>query len=585
MLSSQQGGVEKSRQGVNMSPNLPPKEKTLMHNGSMPSLPLPELEQTCSEYLRSVKPFLSDDEYRETEFIVDIFRTGVGKTLHSKLKERQKNKKNWLSEWWNDIYMTYRDPLPFFSNFGGMSDYSAIWKPEKGTQVFRMSLMLCTVLEKHLMIQREEWPISKMGKRIPMDMQLYYKCFASSRTPGIERDYCLNYTMKDGVPCCEIRHVVVIKNRKFFSFDALTEDFQVLTQPELEIQFQRICNLAESQSEGPGVGSLTATDRITWKKAQDYLIALDAKNMEILDVINKALIVCILDDAEPVSNSEVATESILGDSSNRWYDKGNQLFCFKNGMNGNNTDHCQVDGFITRDIFESVRGDIIKHKGKWTGITEVRDLPHPIELQFQVDEHILKEIELARDNHEKLRKNSFVVAEPIMNFGKQFAKDVSLHPDALLQMAIQLAYFRLHKRCVPTYETATTRQFQDGRTETMRACTMECKRFAEAMDSAELSTTSKIGVLKEACDRHSKLMEQCCNGQGIDRHLLGLRIVAEQEGFALPMIYQDKAWKLSGGDGNFTLSTSLSGYSRVCGGMGPMTLEGYGIFYTIESDR
>ena len=28
--------------------------------------------------------------------------------------------------------------------------------------------------------------------------------------------------------------------------------------------------------------------------------------------------------------------------------------------------HCQVDGFITRDIFESVRGDIIKHKGKWT---------------------------------------------------------------------------------------------------------------------------------------------------------------------------------------------------------------------------
>ena len=41
----------------------------------------------------------------------------------------------------------------------------------------------------------------------------------------------------------------------------------------------------------------------------------------------------------------------------------------------------------------------------------------------------------------------------------------------------------------------------------------------------------------------------------------------------------------SGGDGNFTLSTSLSGYSRVCGGMGPMTLEGYGIFYTIESDR
>ena len=28
-------------------------------------------------------------------------------------------------------------------------------------------------------------------------------------------------------------------------------------------------------------------------------------------------------------------------------------------------------------------------------------------------------------------------------------------------------------------------------------------------------TASKIRIVKEACDRHSKLMEQCCNGQGI----------------------------------------------------------------------
>ena len=41
----------------------------------------------------------------------------------------------------------------------------------------------------------------------------------------------------------------------------------------------------------------------------------------------------------------------------------------------------------------------------------------------------------------------------------------------------------------------------------------------------------------------------------------------------------------SGGDANFVLSTSLSGYRTVHGGMGPMTLDGYGIFYTIENDR
>ena len=43
--------------------------------------------------------------------------------------------------------------------------------------------------------------------------------------------------------------------------------------------------------------------------------------------------------------------------------------------------------------------------------------------------------------------------------------------------------------------------------------------------------------------------------------------------------------RFSGGDGNFVLSTSLSGYRTVHGGMGPMTQDGYGVFYTMENDR
>ena len=72
--------------------------------------------------------------------------------------------------------MTYRDPLPFFSNFGGLSDYSAIWKPEKGTQVFRMSLMLCTVLEKHLMIQRFS-SLSKISFISLFKSFIYFSCY------------------------------------------------------------------------------------------------------------------------------------------------------------------------------------------------------------------------------------------------------------------------------------------------------------------------------------------------------------------------------------------------------------------------
>ena len=36
-------------------------------------------------------------------------------------------------------------------------------------------------------------------------------------------------------------------------------------------------------------------------------------------------------------------------------------------------------------------------------------------------------------------------------------------------------------RGLATYETATTRQFYHGRTETVRSCTEEAMRFAEAL--------------------------------------------------------------------------------------------------------
>lgn len=41
----------------------------------------------------------------------------------------------------------------------------------------------------------------------------------------------------------------------------------------------------------------------------------------------------------------------------------------------------------------------------------------------------------------------------------------------------------------------------------------------------------------------------------------------------------------SGGGGNFILSTSLVGYTPVGGGVVPMCLDGYGIFYNMNPDR
>ena len=138
-----------------------------------------------------------------------------------------------------------------------------------------------------------------------------------------------------------------------------------------------------------------------------------------------------------------------------------------------------------------------------------------------------------------------------------------------------------------TYETATTRQFYHGRTETVRSCTSEALAFARAItdDKTTTSVQETQGLLGQAITKHLQLMEQCKNNQGCDRHLLGLKIQALEQGQVLPELFRDPVYQLSGGDGNFVMSTSLCGYSEVTGACPPMTYDGYGVFYGIPNDK
>ena len=59
---------------------------------------------------------------------------------------------------------------------------------------------------------------------------------------------------------------------------------------------------------------------------------------------------------------------------------------------------------------------------------------------------------------------------------------VRIHPDSFFQLCMQLAYFKLHQnQPASTYETAPTRRFYRGRTETARTCTPEAIAWCRAM--------------------------------------------------------------------------------------------------------
>ena len=72
--------------------------KTFEFEDNLPSLPLPELNETLNMYLESLKPFLDSNEFTKVEIIVKKFENGIGKELQESLKRRAITKKNWVSE-------------------------------------------------------------------------------------------------------------------------------------------------------------------------------------------------------------------------------------------------------------------------------------------------------------------------------------------------------------------------------------------------------------------------------------------------------------------------------------------------------
>ncbi|KAJ8313607.1 hypothetical protein KUTeg_008168 [Tegillarca granosa] len=218
------------------------------------------------------------------------------------------------------------------------------------------------------------------------------------------------------------------------------------------------------------------------------------------------------------------------------------------------------------------------------GTTEIRDLPKPKELMFHLDDVILEGIQTAKNMFLAVGANLQCYTRMYEKYGKKFLRKHKLHPDTHVQLALQYAYYKKYKRPGPCYETATTRKFYHGRTETMRPCTEEAIEWSKAMLDPKTSMETKRTLYLKAANKHNKLMAEAQQNQGVDRHLMGLSIIAAEEGLPTPLLYQDKAYTKSGGGGNFVLSTSMVGYTTVFGGVVPMMENGYGVFYHIETN-
>jgi len=300
----------------------------------------------------------------------------------------------------------------------------------------------------------------------------------------------------------------------------------------------------------------------------------------LTEIEYSAFVVC-LDSASPATDEEFGKMILCGDPHNRWFDKVVQVVVFANGRAGVQGQHTPLDASPVSEMVDRVLVPLNKESLSQFNLKTKPGLPEPQKLQWKLSEKILKIMKTSMEEYGKLADNVDLQVLHFKGYGSKWLKEQKISPDSFFQMILQLAYYRIHKKPPPTYETAMTRQFHHGRTETCRSCSQESFEFIKSVDNNDLSAQDKINLLKKAIESHKKFMIDAINGKGCDRHLLGLRIFAMEElkegkRSKMPDIFLDPAYSASN---SWKLSTSTIPTISYTPGFTAVVEDGYGICY------
>ncbi|XP_078324435.1 carnitine O-acetyltransferase-like isoform X3 [Crassostrea virginica] len=550
---------------------------------SLPKLPVPPLDQTLQKYLRSVRPLLTDDEYANTQKIVEDFKRDPGPKLQTLLEKRAQRETNWLSDWWtNTAYLEFRQPVTVNVSPGVVFPKQSY--TDKEGQLRFTAKLISGLLDYKSMIDNQTLPVEKMGKQSLCMMQ-YYKILCGCRIPGKKRDTWVCYPPDEANPP---KHVVIAHNNAFFFLEVYGSNNQPLSIEQIYEQLKNIVN--QSMEPDIPVGILTTENRNKWAKAYE-LLTKDKENKASLQILQRSICVLCIDNKLPESaageeDSTAAKMMLHGggseyNSANRWCDKTLQFIVGKNGVCGLNYEHTTAEGPPIISIVDHVLDYCSKNENM---TTPAPDLKPPKKLNFNITYPELREnLKEAEENIDSLVKDVDLTVFKFTEYGKNFPKSQKLSPDSFIQMAFQLAYFRLYSKPCATYETASLRQFQLGRTDTIRSCSIESLEFSKGMMDPTLSKQKKAELLKKAVTGHKNYVAEAVKGQGIDRHLLGLKLAALQNNMKVPALHMDVAYSLSC---HHNVSTSqVPAKYEACLVFGPTVPDGYGVCYNPQEKQ
>ncbi|XP_022440755.1 carnitine O-palmitoyltransferase 1, brain isoform isoform X3 [Delphinapterus leucas] len=579
---------------------------------SLPRQPVPSVQDTVRKYLESVRPVLSDEDFDWTAALAREFLRLQASLLQWYLQLKSWWASNYVSDWWEEfVYLRSRNSLMVNSNYYMMDFLYVTPTPVQAARAGNAVHAL--LLYRHRLNRQEILP--------------YEKIFNTTRIPGVHKDHIRH--LRDS------RHVAVFHRGRFFRLGTHTQS-GLLSPRALEQQFQRILDdPSPACPHEEHLAALTAAPRDVWAQVRR---SLKTQAQEALEAVEGAAFFVSLDSEpagltreDPAASLDAYAHALLaGRGHDRWFDKSFSLIVFSNGKLGLSVEHSWADCPISGHMWEFTLATECFQLG-YTADGHCKghpdlSLPQPQRLHWDLPDKIHLSISLALRGAKTLSGNIDCHVFPFSHFGKSFIKRWHLSSDSFIQMALQLAYFRVSwvpdphplsgpqftwapktRRIDPfndflviamdrgqfclTYESTMTRLFLEGRTETVRSCTREACNFVRAMEDKEKTDPQCLALFRLAVDKHQALLKAAMSGQGVDRHLFALYIVSQFLHLQSPFLDQvhSEQWQLA------TSQTpvqqihlfdvhSYPAYVSSGGGFGPADDHGYGVSYIFMGD-
>lgn len=536
---------------------------TYQYQDQLQKLPIPDLSETCANYLKVLQPLQNEREHEKTiEAVQKFLKSGTGEYLDTELRKYAENRNSFIEQFWYDSYLNYDSPVvlnlnPFFLlEDDPFNNETTSVNP----QVKRAVSLTISSLKFIRALKNETLSVDMQRNGKPLCMYQYSKLFGASRIPT--DDGCIMQSDPKS------NHIIVMSKSQFYWFDVLDQDNNlIMSEQDLIINFSSIIQDSMktpiNEIAKSSFGVLTTENRRVWAKIRNSpTIVNNSNNNEILSIIDSALFVICLDDLVLNDLSELSQNMLCGLSilergvqvgtcTNRWYDKL-QIIVTQNGKAGINFEHTGVDGHTVLRFVSDIYTDSIlsfaqtinsnapslwgkeKLNSNFEGSSLVT-IPRKLEWDLTPDLSLALRFGETRLS-DLINQNEFKHLE-FKNYGSSTIKKMKYSPDAFVQMAFQATYYALYGKVECTYEPAMVKSFFHGRTEAIRTVSQESNLFVRKFFDPEMPAKDKLKYLSDACVKHTEQTKQCLQGKGVDRHLFALfciwkRYVAGAESIA-----------------------------------------------------